>query len=723
MTSAHDETTASKSEDAPCRFLPELSCPHSPSMVSLEECGACRLLEDIEDPSVLHRALRAYCRAMLDQEQRMHEEQVAFAGDFAGICEMLDRLCKGDPCARIEPKSGNAIVRKLAGMLNQLAGSLQEMIDESHEMAIGLCEHYDTLNRLSSGDLSARASVDSTNELVAKLGLLINREAEALLAMITELRRTDDELKTAYQRLQDIIEFLPDATFIVDSEKRIIAWNRAMEEMSGFGKDAMIGKGDHEYALPFYGRRCRALIDFIDDFHEGLSARYTYVEKKGETLFAENFLPDFRGGAGVYIWITASPLFDRNGNRVGAIESVRDITGLKRAEEEKASLETQLRQAQKMEAIGQLAGGIAHDFNNILAAIIGYGYLLQSKSGNEPSIQRYVSQMLAASEKATKLTKDLLAFSRKQIMNLAPENLNEVIGSIGGILTRLIGEDIELRIDCQGDPLMAMVDSGQIQQVVMNLVTNSRDAMPGGGDITIATSPCQPGAGLVKEHQAQPGRYAAITVRDTGVGMDRKTREKIFEPFFTTKETGKGTGLGLAIVYGIISQHNGFLDVKSAPGKGTTITAYLPIVENLSADADGEPQTLIPFDRGGSETILLAEDNADARQVYRDILEGAGYAVITAVDGNDAVDAFRQHAGEVRMVILDVVMPKKNGSQVLDEIRALRPEVRYLFSSGYTADIIQVKGKLEAGLHFLPKPALPNELLSRVREILDAETV
>jgi CheY-like chemotaxis protein len=253
-------------------------------------------------------------------------------------------------------------------------------------------------------------------------------------------------------------------------------------------------------------------------------------------------------------------------------------------------------------------------------------------------------------------------------------------------------------------------------------VTNSRDAMPEGGTIDISTFTCELKPDLIKEHRGlQPGRYAAIMVRDSGVGMDRETREKIFEPFFTTKETGKGTGLGLAIVYGIISQHNGFIDVKSTAGKGTTVTVHLPLLDSLTASPAVETQTFIPFDQGGAETILLAEDNDDARNVFREVLEGAGYRVITAVDGNDAVDAFKRHAGEVSMVILDVVMPRKNGSQVLDEIRALRPDVKYLFSSGYTADIIHVKGKLEPGLHFLAKPAIPNELLSKVREILDEQ--
>jgi len=717
------KTTPLSGQGASCRFLAEIACPHIQQPVNLEECCACRMLDGVDDPALLHRALKGCFRTIREREQDIGREQESFARDYSGICNMVDHLCKGDPDVRIATESGTTIVNRLAEMLNQLAGSMQEMIDDSHEMAIGLCEHYDTLNRLASGNFEARASVNSPNELIAKLGVLINRESETMLSTIVELQRTDEELKTAYQQLQDIVEFLPDATFIVDSEKRIIAWNRSMEEMTGFTKEAMTGKGDYEYSIPFYGIRRWALIDFIDDFNDEISKHYHLIEKKGDMLLAEKYIENFRDNKGIHLWVTASPLFDRNGNRIGAIESIRDITSFKLAEKEKASLELQLIQAQKMEAIGQLAGGIAHDFNNILTAIIGYGHLLQNKSREDQVAQRYVSQILVASEKASRLTRDLLTFSRKQIMNLSPINLNEVISSIGDMLSRLIGEDIELKIELQNEPIIVLVDMGQIQQVIMNLVTNARDAMPGGGTISIATYTHQPDLEPARKHQATSGRYAVISVSDNGLGMDQLVSEKIFEPFFTTKETGKGTGLGLAIVYGIITQHNGFIEVQSSVGQGTTIRAHLPLANNPSGKEKGDIPACIPFDQGGSETILLAEDNANAREVFKDILEGAGYKVLCAVDGKDAVDVFKLHADRIRMVVLDVVMPKKNGSQVLGEIKAMRPDVRYLFLSGYVADIIHDKEELDTDLHFLPKPVPPNALLSKVRQILDEKMV
>ncbi|RII29880.1 MAG: hybrid sensor histidine kinase/response regulator [Geobacter sp.] len=715
------KTTPGSGQGDPCRFLAEIACPHL-QPVNLEECGTCQMLGGVSDPALLHTALKGCFRTIREQEQVIGREQETFAHDFSDISRMVDHLCKGDPAIRIASNSNITVVNRLAEMLNHLAASMQEMIDDSHEMAIGLCEHYDTLNRLASGDFKARASVDSPNELIAKLGMLINRESETMLSTIAELQKTDEELKTAYQQLQDIIEFLPDATFIIDSEKRIIAWNKALEEMTGFAKEAMTGKGDHEYSIPFYGVRRWALVDFIDDFNDGISEHYHLIEKKGDMLLAEKYIHNFRDDRGIHLWITASPLFDRNGNRIGAIESIRDITSFKLAEEQKASLELQLIQAQKMEAIGQLAGGIAHDFNNILTAIIGYGHLLQNKSREDQVAHRYVSQILVASEKASRLTRDLLTFSRKQVMNLTPINLNEAISSIGDMLSRLIGDDIELNIELQDEPISVLVDVGQIQQVVMNLVTNARDAMPEGGTISIATFTRQPELEPARQPPAISGRYAVISVSDNGLGMDQKTSEKIFEPFFTTKETGKGTGLGLSIVYGIVTQHNGFIEVQSSMGQGTTVRAHLPLVNNPSDKSKSEILACIPFDQGGTETILLAEDNTAAREVFKDILEGAGYKVLCAVDGNDAVEAFKLNADRIRMVVLDVVMPKKNGSQVLKELKAMRPGVKHLFLSGNIADIIHDKEELEADLHFLPKPVLPNALLSKVREILD-ETV
>jgi two-component system cell cycle sensor histidine kinase/response regulator CckA len=699
-----------------CRFLNETECHRGTIHAGPDDCCDCRQLECCDDPAALRKALRDFCLDMRGREGRLREEKDELAHGFTRVIEMVSRLSAGDPSARIEVGTDDTNVSELAEMLNSMAGNMQEMVNESHEMAVGLCEHYDTLNKLSQGDFTALASTDSPNDLIAKLGMLINHEAKTLLDKIAELQRTDDELKTAYQQLQDIIEFLPDATFVVDQDHRVIAWNRAIEELTGFSKEIMIGKGDYAYSIPFYGEPCRVLIDFLDS-EEEIAARYSYIERKGASLFAETFLQKFKGGA--HLWLTASPLYDSNGTRVGAIESVRDISDFKRAQQQRGLLETQLRQAQKMESIGQMASGIAHDFNNVLAAIIGYSYMLKTKSGDAEQSRHYAAQILTASEKATKLTRDLLAFSRKQIITREPTDINRSIVPISDMLGRLIGEDIELRIELCEEQLVTLVDDVHIQQVVMNLVTNARDAMPDGGSITISSRGCRPTAEQLYPHQMPQGPYAFIEVRDTGTGMDVDTKERIFEPFFTTKEMGKGTGLGLAIVYGIVKQFNGFLEICSEVGSGTAMQVYLPIADGRPGAREDAHQAAIPFASGGGETVLLAEDNQITRDVYRDILADAGYKVITADDGDAAVELFARHADEIGVVMLDLVMPKKNGCQVLDEIRLMQPDVKYLFSSGYAAEVISDKGNLEPGFSFLQKPAFPNQILSKVREILD----
>jgi len=389
-----------------------------------------------------------------------------------------------------------------------------------------------------------------------------------------------------------------------------------------------------------------------------------------------------------------------------------------RAEKEHKLLEGQLRHAQKMESVGQLAGGVAHDFNNILTAIIGYGDLLQNRLKNDNQARNYVDQILASAERAADLTQGLLVFSRKQAVSLKPVNLNRIVEKVEDLLVRLIGEDIELRSFTTDEDLIIMADSSQIEQVLMNLATNARDAMPGGGLLTIETGSMKLDSAFVRAHgYGKPGRYAILTVSDTGKGMDEATRERIFEPFYTTKEVGKGTGLGLAIVYGIIKQQEGYINVYSEPGKGTIFKIYFPLITlSVEHGKTTEPDSQAT---GGSETVLIAEDNVHVMCVTREILEKSGYAVIEAVDGQDAINKFIDHKDDIQLCIFDMIMPKKNGMEAYKEIKKVRPDIRVLFASGYTADIIQKKGVIEEGFEFIQKPISPNNFLKEVRAILD----
>jgi nitrogen-specific signal transduction histidine kinase/CheY-like chemotaxis protein len=387
---------------------------------------------------------------------------------------------------------------------------------------------------------------------------------------------------------------------------------------------------------------------------------------------------------------------------------LRDIT-------ERKNLEDQLRQAQKMEAIGTLAGGVAHDFNNILMAIMGYANLLQMKMGQNDSSRVYVDQILASTAKAANITQSLLAFGRKQIMEMKPHKITTIVKDVEKLLRRLMREDIELTIKL-GDDATVTADMTQIDQVLINLATNARDAMPQGGRLTIETGRVVIDEEFRRIHgYGKPNAYALILVTDTGIGMDEKTQEKIFEPFFTTKELGKGTGLGLSIVYGIVKQHNGYINVSSRPGEGSTFLLYLPEVK----EKPRETKSAVREAKGGSETLLLAEDNADIRAVISDILKMLGYTVIEAVNGRDAVEKFREHQGEIKLIILDVVMPEKSGKEAYEEIRTMRHDIKALFMSGYTADIVLDKGVFGKTSDYIAKPIAPHELLHKVRHILD----
>jgi CheY-like chemotaxis protein len=371
-----------------------------------------------------------------------------------------------------------------------------------------------------------------------------------------------------------------------------------------------------------------------------------------------------------------------------------------------------------MEAIGQLAGGIAHDFNNILTAIIGYASILQMKIPSGSALNETAKHILSAAERGSSLTQGLLAFSRKQDTNLSSINLNEIITRIDKLLLRLIGEDIQLISLLDEERIPVMVDSVQIEQVLMNLVTNSRDAMPNGGTIFIKTETVRLDDEFISEQGfGIPGHYALLSVTDSGEGMDEDTIKRIFDPFYTTKETGKGTGLGLSIIYGIIKKHNGFITCHSSLGQGATFSIYLPISTSVSETASSPENAEIVS--GSGEMILLAEDDESMRTLYKELLEEFGYSIIAAKDGIDALEKFRSHTSSIGLAILDVVMPGMGGVELYKSMHALKPDIRILFCTGYSADSIEKEISDDPRLHFLAKPYMPKELLMKIREIVE----
>ncbi len=409
--------------------------------------------------------------------------------------------------------------------------------------------------------------------------------------------------------------------------------------------------------------------------------------------------------------VRAVPILDGSGRLEGIIEIVRDTTTLKRLEE-------QVRQAQKMESVGTLAGGIAHDFNNILSAILGYGELALEELPADSPGRASVTTIIEAGQRAAHLTKDLLLFSRKQTSQKQLVDLNEVVVRIEKFIKRIIGEDILCHTDLTREALLLRADPHQLEQVLMNFATNARDAMPHGGTLTITTSRLTLDRDFVEQHGfGRPGNHALLTVSDSGKGMDKTTAAKIFEPFFTTKGVGQGTGLGLAVVYGIVHDHQGHINVYSEPLKGTVFRVYLPLSED-TADATS---AALPAEQpqGGSETILLAEDEPAVRALFSRVLRAAGYRVIEAASGDEAVRIFEGKAGEIDMLLFDLIMPKMDGRHAMELITAKKPEVGYLFVSGYAPENLRRPEMQYLQEAVLYKPVSPRELLQRVRQTLD----
>lgn len=389
----------------------------------------------------------------------------------------------------------------------------------------------------------------------------------------------------------------------------------------------------------------------------------------------------------------------------------------KHAEGEQKKLQDQLLHAQKMEAVGHLAGGVAHDFNNILTAIIGYATLILKKMTPDDPMRPFQDQIISASERAAKLVKNLLAFSRKQVIETRPVELNEIVKGIDKIASRLIGEDVEFTVILRGGDVTVMADAGQIEQVLLNLCTNARDAMPKGGRLVLETDRVTVEASSLRAHVLErPGVYGVISVSDTGMGMDENTRRQIFEPFFTTKEVGKGTGLGLSMAYGIVKQHEGVINVYSEAGKGTTFKIYLPEVRTAGIAEPAAPAGEAPR---GTESVLLVEDDQEVRGLVSLVLRDAGYRVIEAADGEEALRKFQEQGGKIALLLTDVIMPKKNGPEIYEQLRAVAPAVKVLFISGYTADIIKSRGILDDRQKFLSKPVVPDQLLRMVRTVLE----
>ena len=521
---------------------------------------------------------------------------------------------------------------------------------------------------------------------------------------IARVFRSEEEHRKAAAaselRYRTLFDQSPDGVLLINANGDIVDFNEKTNEQLGYTREEfnMLRISD---------------IDSVENPAD-IKARIDKVLKDGKSEFEAKHIT--KQGEIRYVLVTVQTL-ELSGQTF--LHSIwRDITERKKAEEDHKKLENQLRQSQKMEAIGALAGGIAHDFNNILNVIIGYGTMVMDKLDAGSASKEQMSEVLTAADRAANLTKRLLVFSRKQVVEVKPVDINELILGLQKMLVRIIRECIDFKLNLADRPLIVPADAGQIEQVLMNLATNATDAMQECGRLTIGTELTE----MDDEYVAingfgQPGRYALITVSDTGNGMDAETQKKIFEPFFTTKGIGEGTGLGLAISYGIIKQHSGYIKVYSEPGQGTVFKIYLPLAEEAAAP-DKKTEAALPV-KGGNETILVAEDDASLRNLTRIVLESFGYTVISAMDGEDAIAKFMENRDRINLALLDMIMPKKNGKEVSKTIRKVSPQMKILFVSGYTMDIIKTKEFVEADFDFIRKPFQPKDLLIKLREVLD----
>src|SRR5947209_9617743 len=515
-----------------------------------------------------------------------------------------------------------------------------------------------------------------------------------------ERRRAEAALREAEAGYSTLVEQAPVGIYRSNPAGRFLSANRALARILGYDSPAELLGLDMTrdvYADPAERQRLLDRDSYTEREYDEVEA--TWKRKDGRRLTVQLSVRAVRDGSGGVEYYETF---------------VRDVT-------EQRRLQQQLVQSQKMEAVGRLAGGVAHDFNNLLTVILSYSDLLLEDRPPDAPDREDIEQIRKAAVGASALTRQLLAFSRQQVLEPRVLDVNTVVASTEKMLTRLLGEDISLTASLAPALGAVKVDPGQLEQIIMNLAVNARDAMPHGGRLSIETANVDMDESYVRGHPvAHPGPYVMLAVSDTGIGMDAVTQARIFEPFFTTKEAGKGTGLGLATVYGIVKQSGGFIWVYSEPGHGTSFKIYLPQVD---APLEGRAVGAAPGDLPrGTETILLVEDAAAVRAVTRQVLERQGYTVLEAAHGAAALQTAAGHPGPIHLLLTDVVMPVLSGRQLADQLARLRPDAKVLYASGYTDDAVVRHGVLEAGISYLQKPFTADSLARKVREVLDRPT-
>ncbi len=538
----------------------------------------------------------------------------------------------------------------------------------------------------------------------------LNDELKALHQRVQELGRSDQQrehaeaaLRESEKKFQQFYDEAPVGYHELDTKGRITRVNRKELEMLGYTAGEMLGK---------------PLWNFFVE--EDTTRHVTMAKLAGDVSFHDTFERTYRrkDGTTLPVLVEDRLLRDKSGQIIGIRSTVEDITERRQTQEALRKSEEQLRQWQRVEAIGRLAGGVAHDFNNLLMTIKGCSELLLNAFDRRDPRREEVEEILKAGERATSLTRQLLAFGRRQVLQPQVLDLNSLVINMDKMLRRMIGEDIQLVTVLDQELWSVKVDPGMVEQVIMNLAVNSRDAMPNGGKLTIETANIIHDENYASRHiSMKPGYYVMVAVSDNGCGMDKETQSHLFEPFFTTKEKGKGTGLGLSTVYGIIKQSGGNIWVYSEPSQGTTFKIYLPRVEKTATVY--KPKASSPTAPGGTETILLVEDEEAVRTMVSKILRNKGYTVLEAAHSEEAFEISERHEGPIHLMVTDVIMPQMSGPELAERLAPRLPEMKVLYMSGYPDNTIVQHGVLEPGTAFLQKPFTLNALESKVREVLD----
>jgi PAS domain S-box-containing protein len=553
-------------------------------------------------------------------------------------------------------------------------------------------QHYETVRTRKDGKrINVSMSISSVKDGEGKIV-----GASAIARDVTERKRVEAELQKSEAHFRSLIRDAPYGIYRVTLDGQFLDVNPALVTMLGYDSEEELMRRNMEKDIYRDPQSRRGLIvehAHTDDFR---AVETEWRRKDGKIITVK---------------MTGHPVFQKNHALAYFEVFAEDIT-------ERRTLERQLLQSQKMEAIGRLAGGIAHDFNNLLSVILGHSDILEQQVGTNHRLRKSVEATRNAAERAAALTMQLLAFSRKQVIEPTVVDLNESVVEIQKMLHRIIGEDIELTIRLQPGLGYVKADSGQLGQVLMNLAVNSRDAMPSGGKLAIETANVDLDDTYVRQHLgARAGPFVMLAVSDTGVGMDSETLSHVFEPFFTTKESGKGTGLGLSMVYGIVKQNNGYVTAYSEPGRGTTFKIYFPrTVESLPVPHGVEKE--IP---GGSETILVVEDELALRELTCVLLEEAGYTVLESTGVEDAIATGKDSQRKIDLLLTDIVMPRLDGRELASQLVALRPNLRVLYMSGYTDDVMVHRGLLKQETVLVQKPFTKAKLLRKVRETLDSQ--